>query len=470
MKTLIIKINLLLFLGYFSLSTLAQVTFVIQSLPSDTPSDEQIFIAGNFNSWNPGDPSYVLEKNDNSNWQIILPEMENGTLLQFKFTRGNWASVEKGANGEEIPDREFTYGNVETVEFAILSWADHGSGSGNSTAAENVSIMDESFYIPQLDRNRRIWIYLPTNYENTSINYPVIYMHDGQNVFDESTAYSGEWEVDETLNKLALQGYQVPIVIGIDNGGADRIDELTPWVNEEYGGGDGSLYIDFIVETLKPYVDSHYRTKEGRDHTGIFGSSLGGLISHYAAMKYQNIFSKAGVFSPSYWFSDSVWIFTEEMAKQQEMRFYQMAGNNESTSMVLNLNTMNSSLSDLGFTNNELSMKIIPNGEHNEALWKSQFEDAYLWLFSDFASGISTLYTKKEFLISPNPAHNTIHIDSDEFNKIDSLEIFNLNGERVYELKTKTSRNIDISKLKSGVFILNIYSDDVAHHAKFIKL
>ncbi len=144
--------------------------------------------------------------------------------------------------------------------------------------------------------------------------------------------------MDETLNKLAAQGKNVPIVVGIDNGGGDRIGEYTPWSNPQYGSGNGDKYMEFIVETLKPYIDQHYSTLPDRENTGIMGSSLGGLISQYSSLKYQGTFSKAGLFSPSYWFSDSIWTFTQETGKQYAMRFYQLCGTNESAGMVAECN------------------------------------------------------------------------------------------------------------------------------------
>jgi alpha-glucosidase len=197
------KVSFILLLIIISLSSAAQVTIVIDNLPENTPDDDFVYIAGSMNNWDPGNVDFKLQKNADDQWQIVLDEQEQGSSIEFKFTRGDWTTVEKGANGEEIPNRQFTYGNGEIQHIDILNWADQGSGGGQSTAAENVHIMDEAFYIPQLDRNRRIWIYLPPNYEKSSENYPVLYMHDGQNLFDQYTSYSGEWGVDETLNDLA---------------------------------------------------------------------------------------------------------------------------------------------------------------------------------------------------------------------------------------------------------------------------
>ncbi len=464
-----IKISLLLAFIISSIALMGQATFIINSIPDNTPPEDFIFIVGDFNAWNPGDANYKLEKNNEDKWFIVMPEMSNGSQIQFKFTRGDWSNVEKGANGEEISNRLFTFGNGETQEFDILNWADQGSGGGNSTAADNVSIMAEDFYMPQLDRNRRIWIYLPPHYETSGETYPVLYMHDGQNLFDQYTSFSGEWEVDESLNNLAEEGYQVPIVIGIDNGGAERINELTPWENEEYGGGDGELYIDFIIETFKPYVDENYRTQAGRESTGIMGSSLGGLISHYGALKYQDVFSKAGIFSPSYWFSDSVWAFTNEMGKQQSMKIYQMAGGQESTSTVPNMQAMNDTLSALGFGSHELFIKVVPNGQHNEALWRSQFSEAYLWLFSAFANEISELNQVVNLQINPNPVQGVLHIANYNSKEQDSLEIIDMNGVKVFQQDSNISNNIDISKLKSGSYIIIIRSKDRTYKSKFLK-
>ena len=464
-----IKTGLFLLFILSSILLMGQATFIINSVPDYTPPEDFIYIVGDFNAWNPGDVDYKLEKNNEDKWFVVMPEMSDGSEIQYKFTRGDWSTVEKGDNGEEIFNRVFTFGNGETQELDILNWADQESGGGNSTAAENVSIMAEEFYMPQLDRNRRIWIYLPPDYETSGETYPVLYMHDGQNLFDQYTSFSGEWEVDESLNNLAEEGYQVPIVIGIDNGGAERINELTPWVNEEYGGGDGELYIDFIIETLKPFVDENYRTQVGREATGIMGSSLGGLISHYGALQNQDVFSKVGIFSPSYWFSDSVWSFTSEMGKQQSMKIYQMAGGQESASMVPNMQSMNDTLSSLGFSNHELFIEEIPNGQHNEALWRSQFSSAYLWLYSAFANKINNVNTVVQLQINPNPVHNMLKMSNYKSNEKDSLEIIDLNGVKVFHLSSNIPNNIDVSSLIPGSYILIIRSNDTIFQSKFIK-
>lgn len=452
----------------FSLWGNAQLTIIIDSVPDYTPIGDDIYLAGDLNSWNPADPNFKLAKIEESTWQIILPEMDHGRVIQFKFTRGSWETVEKGANGEEIENRIYTFGNGGTINPIILNWADYGGGGG-STASENVSIMDDSFYMPQFDRNRRIWVYLPPNYESTELHFPVMYMHDGQNLFDTQTSYAGEWEVDETLDELYEAGVSVPIVIGIDNGGGNRVDEYTPWVNPEYGGGDGSLYIDFIVETLKPYIDENYRTITDRNNTAIMGSSLGGLISHYGALKFQDMFSKAGIFSPSYWWSDTVWTFTNENPKQFEMMIYQMCGDQESATTVPNMNLMNTYLTDAGFMPNELFLKVVAGGQHNEQLWRNEFGEAYLWLFSDYISDITEHILINRLEIAPNPSNNEIFFPDFTVENIDSIEITDIQGHIVFIKSRLTENMINISNLRIGTYIIRITNDKAVFEGKFIK-
>jgi predicted alpha/beta superfamily hydrolase len=446
----------------------SQVTFIVQSVPAYTPPQDSIYIAGNFNGWEPGLPAYMLHKNAQGKWSITLASQPSGTIIKFKFTRGSWATVEKGAGGEEIPDRTYTFGTADSVDITIANWAGGGGGS-TSTAAANVKIISTDFYMPQLNRNRRIWMYFPPDYETSGLSYPVLYMHDGQNLFDASTAYSGEWEVDETLNTLAQEGKHVPLVVGIDNGGGDRIDEYTPWANSQYGGGDGEKYMQFIVETLKPYIDQNYRTLSGRENTGILGSSLGGLISHYGSLKYQDVFSKAGLFSPSYWFSDSVWGFTHSTGKQEEMRFYQLCGNSESAGMVGDMQRMNDSLLSIGFSQEKVFNKIVAGGQHNEKLWREAFGDAYTWLFNEYVNAIDGVSNSNPIQCFPNPADDIITFNPDNKTILDSIQIIDMKGITVISIYKPIHNSIDIRQLLPGTYIIRCHSEGIFSEGKFIK-
>ena len=159
-----------------------------------------------------------------------------------------------------------------------------------------------------------IRIYLPTGYELSSQRYPVVYMHDAQNLYElESAAYGMIWDVKTFLDGLwAVDSEQAYIVVGIDNAeGYERLDEYSPWINTKLKdtmdrfqgsyrdfGGQGEAYGAYIVDTLKPYIDANYRTKSDRESTSIIGSSMGGVISLYIGITYPHIFSKIGAFFP----------------------------------------------------------------------------------------------------------------------------------------------------------------------------
>jgi predicted alpha/beta superfamily hydrolase len=246
-----------------------------------------------------------------------------------------------------------------------------------STASKQVSTF--TIEAPQLKSTKKIWVYLPKDYAASTQKYPVIYMHDAQNLFDAKTSYVGEWNVDETLDSINAK----VIVIGIEHGGDKRIEELTPFKNEKYGGGNADAYLDFIVTTLKPKVDSIYRTKTNAKNTAIFGSSLGGLVSFYAAIKYPKVFGKVGCFSPSFWFGRKDMNGLLAKTKDFDTKIYFLCGDNEGDADVIpdmkNVeHWVNTKRCECKKLNKEV---IVKGGQHNEKLWRENFKKAYLWLF-----------------------------------------------------------------------------------------
>ena len=362
----------------------SQVTFIVENLQDNNTKNTSIYISGDFEGWTGGQEKYKLSQNNN-HYSITLPKQEGS--INFKFTQGSWETVETGIQD----NRKYTFGNkTETVKIKISNWEDNTLKE--STATKNVSILSEDFYIPQLDKKRRIWVYLPPNYDTSNKSYPVMYMHDGQNLFDNNTSYAGEWEVDETLNKLYQDKRFELIVIGIDNAGEKRMDEYSPWKHKEYGGGEGDAYIDFVVKTLKPYVDNNYRTKSNQENTAIMGSSMGGLISFYATLQYPKVFGKSVVYSPSFWFSDQSFDLAKNHRNLKNTKMYLLAGGkeganniafNEISQTVMDMNKMVAILKEGGFSSDNIRTKVVPDGQHNEALWRDNFEEAILWLFSE---------------------------------------------------------------------------------------
>ncbi|HET7234691.1 MAG TPA: alpha/beta hydrolase-fold protein [Longimicrobium sp.] len=275
-------------------------------VPAVMPADSPVYVAGSFNGWNPGDPGSRLARGADGTYAITLPESIRGGI-EFKFTLGSWERVEVDSAGGSVNNRHFIIPQTGAVTWTgtVAGWQDPRKiPARKSTRRPTVTVLDTAFPIPQLHRTRRVWVYLPPDYASSSKRYPVLYMHDGQNVFDDSTSGFGEWGVDETLDSLYAAGDPGIIVVAVDHGGAKRLDEYSPFINPRHGGGEGDAYVDFLARTLKPFIDRRYRTRPGRLSTGVAGSSMGGLISLYAALKYPDVFGRAGIFSPALWFSD----------------------------------------------------------------------------------------------------------------------------------------------------------------------
>ena len=450
------KFRLLSIFICFAWQLSAQLTIKVTDIPNNTPMDANIHIAGNFQNWNPSDPDYILDLQSDGSYQITInPPV--GTV-EYKFTRGSWPMVEGTANGGVISNRQFYYdGSASTLELKILGWEDL-SGSGNSTAADNVHILDEDFHIPQLNRNRRIWIYLPPDYYTSDRFYPVLYMHDGQNLFDVQTSFSGEWEVDESLNELFEQGDHGAIVIGIDNGGAARIDELSPWLNNDYNeGGEGDEYLDFIVETLKPHIDANYRTLTDREYTCLFGSSLGGLISQYGLMEHQDVFGKAGVFSPAFWFNaPEIFNHSENTPKTGAMKIYMLAGIPESSgSVVEDVNQMETALFNNGFTAGEFNKAFHSDGQHSEWYWAREFPWAYLWLFDGMDLTNASEQQLSNIRIYPNPSDTVLFLENIPDLKKPKVWIYSMDG-KLLDKEDLKNNSVDVSGLQPGVYVLKI--------------
>jgi predicted alpha/beta superfamily hydrolase len=247
-----------------------------------------------------------------------------------------------------------------------------------STASRQVQVLDTAFYIPKLNRTRRVWIYLPEDYTtDLSIHYPVLYMHDGQNLFEDTTSYSGEWGVDEYLDSIKMKKC---IVVGIDHGGEKRMNEYSPFNHEEFGKGEGAAYVDFVAKKLKPFIDKKFRTIRNRQHTFIAGSSMGGLISMYAVLRHPRVFGGAGVFSPSFWVSDEINQYIRKRGKKYKGLVYFYAGKQEGEQMVQQLLKGFEILSSVSKAKS--TVVIRNDGMHNETTWRKEFPLFYQWVMS----------------------------------------------------------------------------------------
>ncbi len=355
------------------------VTIVIKDLPKAHDFNNDIYISGDFEGWSGGKVQFKLNKK-NQEYIVTIPKYRE--TINYKFTKGDWSNVECEADGNPIENRVYSFNKLkDTIEISILNWNDKRQQNKPSTAAENVHIFAEYFEMPQLNRKRKVTVYLPPNYNTSDEKYPVLYIQDGQNVFDVSNSYNGEWEVDETLNTIFNETGFGLIVVAIDHGGDKRLNEYSAWDNEEHGEGEASLYLDFLVDTLKPEIDKTFRTKPDSQNTAVSGSSLGGLFAHYAAIKRPDVFGKAGVFSPSFWYAKDSFEFTEKSTSLDSSKLYYLAGAKEGSEMLKPMKKMMSLMKTKGFTDDKIFEKVVPNGIHSESFWKSEFEEAIKWLF-----------------------------------------------------------------------------------------
>lgn len=253
------------------------------------------------------------------------------------------------------------------------------AGSFLTTAGTKLEILP-GVYSPELDNRRDILVQLPGSYPAGDRTYPVLYMHDGQNLFDPATSYAGDWRLGKVLAVAARRGLEA-IVVGIPNMGAERLTEYSPFRNPGIGSGAGDRYLDFLLQTLKPAIDQRFRTRPEPAATGIAGSSMGGLISLYGFFRSGGAFGLAGVLSPSLWFADEAIFGVVESAPYVTGRIYLDIGSLEGLEHVVRARRMRDLLRAKGYRiGGNLKWLESRSGRHDEASWGRRFARALPFL------------------------------------------------------------------------------------------
>lgn len=368
------------------------------TIPEALNDGEFITIGSSLNDWQPSNRDYTATKVDDLHYSLSL-EIATSELpltIEYKWTKqlesftteDQWKGVEKAADGiSEIENRVITISedDPETITFndTVLTFADPYAETVH-TVVGNLDII-EDFAMPEFSdgRTRTIRVWTPSNYDpnDSAKRYPVIYMQDGQNLFDSVTSFAGEWGIDETMEEYLAAQKETAIVVGIDNS-AHRMDEYTPnW--SDTPNAEGDLYLQFIVETLKPYIDEHYNTLSDRSNTMIVGSSMGGLISFYGGLKYQDVFGKVGAFSSSFQINtqEARLEFLTSIDYKNAPRMFMSVGQNEPLLPYLDL--VASELAEAGFPISNLYTFLDEDGGHNETSWRHTFPTAFEWLISE---------------------------------------------------------------------------------------
>jgi predicted alpha/beta superfamily hydrolase len=238
-----------------------------------------------------------------------------------------------------------------------------------------------------LPNDRDITVYVPPQYEEQSErHFPVLYMHDGQNLFDPSTSFvpGRTWRVAETADEVIAAGEVEPlIIVGIANTGDQRLAEYTPVPDWKMGGGEADKYGRLITEELMPFVNANYRTLHGREHTGMGGSSLGGLVTLYLGLKYSDRFSKLAVLSPSVWWNHkSIIGYVNETRLNHPPRIWLDAGDAEGARTIANTDLLERRLKVHGWRSEvDLHYERVAGGTHDEASWAQRVGPMLRFLF-----------------------------------------------------------------------------------------
>lgn len=245
-----------------------------------------------------------------------------------------------------------------------------------------IEVIEEAYEVPHLNATRKISALLPHDYYETDKKYPVLYLQDGQNLFNPLAQY-GDWAIDKSMAKLAEEGLKDLIIIAIDHGEEERIIEYLPYYHPRFGKGKGVFYIQFMIEKLIPYINNHYRTLTDFDHTGIGGSSMGGLISLYAGLSNSKVFGKMMIFSPSLWISRMIFNNIKTFTPLDESRIYLYAGGKESDEHLPNARQMETIIMNKMVKGHNIDFHFSVNelGNHSEVHWREEFPEAVKWLF-----------------------------------------------------------------------------------------
>ena len=244
-----------------------------------------------------------------------------------------------------------------------------------------------------LTKKRDVIVYLPGIYDKRAdMRFPVLYLEDGQNLFDPNTSFihGMYWRVGETADRAIANAIVAPVIIvGIYNTDK-RMNEYTPTRDKKLGGGRADKYGRMLVTELKPFIDKKYRTLSAPQHTGLGGSSLGGLLTIYLGMKYQQVFGKLAVLSPSVWWNQrAILDFVAQSRIKSRARIWLDVGTKEDTHTVANVTALHDILVRMGWQDGpDLHFQIFQGAQHNEDAWAQRVEPFLQYLFPPAESAL----------------------------------------------------------------------------------
>ena len=359
----------------------ATVTFDVM-VPADTPADAVITVVGsNLALGSDTAPGFQLRRQRDGHYSSTL-RIALDADVSYELWRSEVWLPELSADGAPVPRRAFRVEGDMTVTATVARWGAPSKGPPLKRGLTGIIRYHRSVSSQFLTRPRDVIVYLPPDYfDQPERRYPVLYMHDGQNLMDASTAHSGEWRVDETAEQLIQAGEVEPlIIVGVSNT-SDRIPEYTPVADSRYGGGNADAYGRFLVEELKPMIDARYRTRTGPEDTGLAGSSLGGLVSLYLGLEYPGTFTRLGVISPSVWWADrDIVKKVRTLDTRPPLRLWVDMGTQEDKDAIPDARLLRDALVARGWSS-DLKYVEIDGAAHNEAAWAARFGDVLRYLY-----------------------------------------------------------------------------------------
>lgn len=349
---------------------------------------ESVFLIGSLNQWQKEGTLLGTIPKDNQTMTLVLDEVPEG-ILEFRLTRGSWLSINCSTTGKIEKPFHFLINENVDLDITINAWRDDFP---SSTATEQVQTMSENFYFPSLNVYRKVWIYLPLTYDANALqSFPVLYMHDGQHLFDEAVAVGRkgpvEWQVDKAIN----QSIDDAIVVAIAHGGEekDRLKDYAVHPVEGMPNPMGRAYLSDIAHVLKPFVDKNYNTNPEKKYTAMAGSSLGGLLSLYAGLYYPEVFGYLGVFSPSLWLDNGQVgnTIVNELSSKKPFNnaFYFYGGGLENRKIKDKAIVEMDKDIDLliqkfqRYVQKSIAVDINPIGKHGALYWQQAFPAFFSW-------------------------------------------------------------------------------------------
>ncbi|MEM9064630.1 MAG: alpha/beta hydrolase-fold protein [Planctomycetota bacterium] len=393
----------------------AGLRFVVTDASGTANPDQPIHLAGNFNNWNPGDPAHRLIPTDDGRWQIQMPWPTNVQDLSFKFALGDWDRVEVDVAGEDITNRMLRIpaaSKRSATEPAVFEFTVAGFSPETEPIPERILYKlsdDRELDItgdverletaggggPASDFERTALVWLPPGYTdpaNASRRYPVLYLLDGQNVFEKLPWLAGEWGADETAQRLIEAGEVEPfIMVAIPHAGRARMSEyqaLPVYPNSEAAGPQ---FLRWLISNVMPDVNERYRTMTGREHTAIGGASLGGTMSLFAGAQHPDVFGLVLIESPPLIAGALQWDSYLRTIERWPERVYVGVGGKETGNhpsdarrnqqYVQGVRSLRGRLQSAGLRSDRLLVVIDEDAFHNEAAWAERFPDAIRFLF-----------------------------------------------------------------------------------------